>query len=149
MADPDILFVMMPYADLPRPSLGLGLLQAAVKKHGMRSETIYANLRFAEILGSALPDASRLERLLGEWTFSRAAFRGEAPPAVLPQGLYRSNLLPGGTESNEILRDALICVREKIAPAFVNELAEELIRHSSNIVRLWHCFEESRSSIPA
>ncbi|MEE3326703.1 MAG: RiPP maturation radical SAM C-methyltransferase [Myxococcota bacterium] len=143
----DVRFVMMPYADSPRPSLALGLLQAALKREGIRCKTTYANLRFAELLGWGLPDASHLERLLGEWTFSRAAFREDAPAPNLPEGLYRGNFLPPGVYGENTLRETLICVREEIAPHFVDELAKDLLSDSPRIVGCSSTFEQHCASL--
>ena len=71
----DICLVNPPYADVVRPSLGLGLLQARLARAGLRTATVYANLLFWERVGMFAYDfASVLMHSLGEWTFSGVAF---------------------------------------------------------------------------
>jgi len=86
------VLVQMPYADLERPSLALGLLHSSLKEAGLWSEVVYANLRFAERVGlEALQMIRRIpEHLLaGEWTFAQAAFPHFTPPPGYPDYLAR------------------------------------------------------------
>ena len=41
----------MPFAEVQRPSIALGLLHAALSGTGIRSEVVYGNLRFAGCVG--------------------------------------------------------------------------------------------------
>ena len=49
----DVCLVNMPYADVVRPSLALGILQALLRESGVSAESVYANLIFAEEIGLA------------------------------------------------------------------------------------------------
>jgi magnesium-protoporphyrin IX monomethyl ester (oxidative) cyclase len=67
----------MPYGGFDRPSISLGLLKAYLARREISASVLYANLAFAETIGAdaylaieETPTAS----LVGEWTFSRAAF---------------------------------------------------------------------------
>src|SRR5690606_33919821 len=53
----DVALVLMPWAEVRRPSIALGLLKAALRRAGLRAAVDYANLRFAEEVG---PDAAAL-----------------------------------------------------------------------------------------
>ncbi|GGL79916.1 RiPP maturation radical SAM protein 1 [Streptomyces fumigatiscleroticus] len=82
---PDVCLVSMPYAALPRPSVGLGLLQAVLEREGISVTTLHANIDFAERVGVHLYElcSSRApaELLMGEWTFAEAAFPDPAARA--------------------------------------------------------------------
>ena len=69
----------MPYAPLERPSIALGLLKASLSGTGITSRIVHANLGFAEEIGleryTPIESFEYLsEFLIGEWTFSQAAF---------------------------------------------------------------------------
>jgi len=72
----DCCLVGMPFLDPRRPSLGLGLVQAALEADGLTSCSIYGNVLFGVYGG---PPAMRLmqitsRNLIGDWVFARAAF---------------------------------------------------------------------------
>ncbi|MEW6368324.1 MAG: RiPP maturation radical SAM C-methyltransferase [Acidobacteriota bacterium] len=72
----DCCLVNMPFMDVRRPSLALGLLRAALEADGLTARTVYGNLLFCKYGG--LPAARfmliRARVLLGDWVFARAAF---------------------------------------------------------------------------
>lgn len=75
----DVSLVFMPYGAVERPAISLGILKSALRDAGVQSSVKYANIWFAETLGMhAYWFASVFSQsdLLGEWTFSRAAFPG-------------------------------------------------------------------------
>ena len=169
----DVCLVLMPYADIPRPSLALGLLQASLHRAGIGCSTVYANLAFAERLDWGLPDASHLERLLGEWTFAAAAFdppwpddtdldptalaidgraarpsgRATPLPCDLPDGVYRSTFLPPGTYEDPRFVESLRTLREVLAPRFVDEIAREVLARKPRIVGCSSTFEQHCASL--
>ena len=49
MADVDL--ILMPYANVVHPSIGVGMLTACLNEAGIKTKSHYANLRFAEIIG--------------------------------------------------------------------------------------------------
>src|SRR5437660_1142972 len=73
----------MPYSNIHRPSIALGLLKASLRGTGITCAIDYANLRFAELVGldvTGLMYFTRTDSLIGEWTFAGAAFPGHATP---------------------------------------------------------------------
>ena len=76
-----VALVSMPYGALERPSLGLGLLQAALRSRSIPCQTHYLGFTFADFIGvdeyvfmsGALPYTA----FAGDWSFTAAAF-GEA-----------------------------------------------------------------------
>ncbi|MGO4648172.1 RiPP maturation radical SAM C-methyltransferase [Nocardia sp. 2YAB30] len=78
---PRTVLVCMPWHELTRPSLALGLLKASCVAHGMAEPPAYfANIRWAEVLfdaGLAVGDYLRVSdggfaHALGEWVFAGA-----------------------------------------------------------------------------
>ncbi|HEU5412395.1 MAG TPA: hypothetical protein VFW31_01505, partial [Candidatus Angelobacter sp.] len=73
----DVVLVNMPFAEVQRPSIALGLLHASLRETEIRSEVVYANLAFAETVGLAAYQAlqaTATDHLLGEWCFSAQLF---------------------------------------------------------------------------
>ncbi len=73
----DTCLLSMPYSSITTPSLALGVLESYITKFNHRVDSIYGNLAFAKIMG--LPEYEFINNsfndyLLGEWTFSKAAF---------------------------------------------------------------------------
>ena len=79
----DIVFVVMPFADLGRPAIGVSLLKAAALEAGYTSVIEYCNIQLADELGAEL--YQQLSSLLppnlvvGEWFFADDLFAGDIP----------------------------------------------------------------------
>lgn len=79
----DIVFVVMPFADLGRPAIGVSLLKAAALQAGYTARIDYCNIRLADEMGadlfqqisSSLPP----DLVLGEWFFAHDLFGDEIP----------------------------------------------------------------------
>jgi ribosomal peptide maturation radical SAM protein 1 len=82
---PHALLITLPFASVRRPSLGLGLLKAALQREGWGCDVAYLNLRFAEQIGVENYhniDNFAVETLLGEWIFSKALWGTLTPDPV-------------------------------------------------------------------
>jgi ribosomal peptide maturation radical SAM protein 1 len=79
----DVVFPVMPFADLGRPALGVSLLQAAAHCLGASSSVIYCNLDLAEWIGCdvyvRIANSFPPDSLIGEWFFADLLF-GERLP---------------------------------------------------------------------
>jgi ribosomal peptide maturation radical SAM protein 1 len=73
---PPVVLINTPFAAVNRPSLGLGILQAVLKRHRIASRVLYVNLLMAERCGLDLYEQiargalSGPPDLFGEWLFS-------------------------------------------------------------------------------
>jgi ribosomal peptide maturation radical SAM protein 1 len=145
----DVQLVLMPYADIARPSIALGTLKACLRGTGLRCGVEYANMRFAEALGWGMPDVPYLERLLGEWTFAAAAFPDHEPAPVevaLRSGWFQtSHMTPGGFEDHRFA-EALEALRE-FTPRFVDEIADVILGRRPRIVGCSSMFEQHCASL--
>ena len=73
----DVSLVCMPFAEVQRPSIALGLLHAALADTPIRSEVVYGNFLFAETIGVVSYQAMQsapTDHLLGEWCFAGGLF---------------------------------------------------------------------------
>jgi ribosomal peptide maturation radical SAM protein 1 len=145
----DVQLVLMPYADIARPSIALGTLKACLRGTAIRCAVEYANMRFAEALGWGMPDVPYLERLLGEWTFAAAAFPDD--PAVPVETALRSGwfqtsyMTPGGFEDPRFA-EALAALRE-FTPRFVDEIARAVLARRPRVVGCSSMFEQHCASL--
>lgn len=137
----DVCFVNMPYAAIERPSLALGLLKAKLAQHSIRAGVVYGNLRFAQWLGldvyKTLSTMGDCADLVGEWTFSGAAF-----PQFNPDNEAYLNGVFSGTFTEESFKSSLPGldfkkaawqIREQ-AGSFVDSLAEMILATEAPIV---------------
>lgn len=131
----------MPYSSLTHPSLALGLIEKYIQEFGHKSEVIYANLAFANIIGLAEYDAidnSYFEQLIGEWTFSRSAF---------PEKKQQDNeffALFSDITQEQIKQ--LISIRDH-AEAYIQTLSAQIIKHAPKIVACTSTFQQNCASL--
>jgi len=82
----DVLFCSAPVMSVVRPSAALGLLQALLRQRGIRAETLYLNLTFADRIGLDLNEqlAEKLPShlLAGDWLFADCLGRRPGRPQV-------------------------------------------------------------------
>jgi ribosomal peptide maturation radical SAM protein 1 len=79
----DIVFAVLPFADVERPAIGVSLLKAAVDRLGLSSRVLYCNIELAEMIGADLcteiSESLPSESLAGEWFFADLLFGDEIP----------------------------------------------------------------------
>jgi len=81
----DIVFVVMPFADLGRPAIGVSLLKAAALQAGYSARIDYCSIRLADEIGGDLyqqiSSSVPPDLVLGEWFFAHDLFGDEIPHA--------------------------------------------------------------------
>jgi ribosomal peptide maturation radical SAM protein 1 len=79
----DVVFAVMPFADVNRPAIGVSLLKAGIESRGFSSRIEYFDVDLAEMIGYDLYEfiANTLstESMVGEWFFADTVF-GDAIP---------------------------------------------------------------------
>jgi len=149
----DFCLVNMPYCPITRPSLALGVLKACLRGTGISCTVEYANLRFADYLGMdtlRVVNTARNEHLIGEWTFSTAAFPGRR--THVEDTIGRANLeairarQPHKWAQLQSVFDVWRGVRE-LAPAFVDETARRVLAQHPRIVGCTSTFEQNAASL--
>ena len=106
----DVVLVSMPFAELQRPSIALGLLRAALANTEIQSEIVYANFGFAETIGLVAYNAMQsvpTDHLLGEWCFS-------------------GRLFPEATQNDEEYLDLVLEVRCSGFPAELEQRKDQM-----------------------
>jgi ribosomal peptide maturation radical SAM protein 1 len=147
--DTPVVLVLMPYADIARPSLALSTLKACLTQAGIGCAVHYANLRFAEKLGLDMPEAPYLARLLGEWTFSKAAFPdhpGVSAREALAVCGQQHAFMPAIGFVDRRFVDSLERLRD-YAPKFIDEIAREVLARGPRIVGCSSTFEQHCASL--
>lgn len=150
-----VCLVQMPYSDLVRPSMALGLLKAYLLQRDISTTVVYGNLRFAARVGlevfKAVED-SPPESLLGEWTFAKAAFLDAAPNTAAPIARL-ANLADHGwfkvlrrLHPHLDLPRMLTAVRD-VAPAFIDDLARDILELNPRIVGCTSTFQQHCASL--
>ena len=93
----DVVLVVMPFADVDRPAIGVSLLQSAAKHAGWSVVIEYCNISFAELVGeqtyATLAGGLAPDVLAGEWIFADDVFGDRIP---CPQD-YIDQVLAGNT----------------------------------------------------
>ena len=76
-----VVLISMPFMEIHRPSIQLGLLKALTAESGFAVRTLHANLDFAVRIGVDYYDLLCQHRrpMVGEWLFSAEAFQCSAP----------------------------------------------------------------------
>ncbi|UOZ05330.1 RiPP maturation radical SAM C-methyltransferase [Amycolatopsis sp. WQ 127309] len=121
------VLVSMPFLEVERPSIQLGLLKAIADRHGLPVRTLHLNLDFAVRIGLDYYRslAEHRGRQLGDWLFSVEAFGDAAPD---PDGKLLAEL---GTELSyldgpaESAAARLLSTREHDVPAYLDAVAGE------------------------
>lgn len=140
------ILVTMPFQDIRRPSLQLGLLKAIGCAHGFRVETLHANIDFAVLIGPELYSmlCEHRGRQVGDWLFSRAAFNNSAPDLdgrFLTD--FHADLHYLGDSGRRQLRE----IRDEVVPAYLDALVEEVDWSRVRIVGFSSTFQQNTASL--
>ena len=167
---PRVALVDMPFCSTRYPSAPMGLLHAILAGLGVPVTSHYLNLLFAARIGweryEALP---RVGRLTGEWLFSRAAFGEDAPPGALYLARLveteRTSRSLGGVqdpiadaqapkrlrnnsgEFKEFDADALLDLRERGAPAFIQACLDTIAWDTYDVVGFTSVFQQQCAAL--
>ncbi|WP_206484050.1 RiPP maturation radical SAM C-methyltransferase [Thalassotalea sp. G2M2-11] len=137
----DICLVNMPYSSLTHPSLALGLIETYIKAYNHQVDVIYANLEFAHAIGLAeydLIDHSYFEHLIGEWTFSQAAFSDKANTDEQFFALF--------SDITDEQKYQLCCIRDH-AHSFIDTLTKRILAANVKIVACTSTFQQNCASL--
>jgi ribosomal peptide maturation radical SAM protein 1 len=134
------VLVSMPFMNLDRPSIQLGLLKAIAEANGFPVDTLHANLDFAARIGVDYyrTIADYQGRLVGEWLFSVEAFGAAAPDP--DAGL----LVEFGADLGRF--DRLRRTRDHDVPAYLDALVDGYPWHEVDIVGFSSTFQQNAAS---
>jgi ribosomal peptide maturation radical SAM protein 1 len=156
---PEVCLVQMPYAAVERPSLALGVLKASLDRRGLGCRVLYPNSWFAEEIGLEVYagiNSFTFNTLLGEWTFSAAAFPEFAPDhaeffalAVVYSELFigkKKDTLMVRARQGETVVDVFHRIRKATVP-FVDRVARAVLSEGPRIVGCTSTFQQHTASL--
>jgi ribosomal peptide maturation radical SAM protein 1 len=146
----DILFAVLPFADVEHPAIGTSLLQAQLKLAGFSSAVCYFNLDLAERIGPdlygwlaqcrdehSLGTSAPAVSLVGEWFFADLVFHGQIPQ----ERDYIAKFLEPETGSQKLIPrilEARRCLQE-----FIDQCALEIERQSPRAIGFTTTFHQT------
>ncbi|HEV7899118.1 MAG TPA: RiPP maturation radical SAM C-methyltransferase [Planosporangium sp.] len=142
------VIVSMPFMDVDRPSIQLGLLKAIGQAHGFPVRTLHANLDFAARIDADYYRvlAERRGRLVGDWLFSVEAFGDAAPDHGAHLLAEFADELSYLDESPERVRDRLLRTRDRDVPAFLDSVVAAFPWHEVRVVGFSSTFQQNAAS---
>jgi ribosomal peptide maturation radical SAM protein 1 len=145
----DVVLVSMPFAEVQRPSIALGLLRAALPAPEIQSEVVYANFGLAETIGLVAYQAMQstpTDHLLGEWCFAGMVF----PDAATNDEEYLDMVLEvrchGFPAELAERKDQMRWVRGHCV-AYVERLADAIVARRPRIVGCSSVFQQHCASL--
>jgi magnesium-protoporphyrin IX monomethyl ester (oxidative) cyclase len=145
----DVVLVSMPFAEVQRPSIALGLLHASLAHTDIQSEVVYGNFGLAERIGLVAYQAMQLaptDHLLGEWCFASYLF----PASEAKDEEYldmvlevRCNGFPAELDER---KDQMRWVRRQ-SLAYVDWLADVIVAKKPKIVGCSSVFQQHCASL--
>ncbi|MFV2104305.1 RiPP maturation radical SAM C-methyltransferase [Micromonospora sp. LOL_024] len=143
-----VVLVTMPFMDVDRPSIQLGLLAAVLREQGFPARTLHANLDFAARIGTGRFGAlgSRRSNMVADWLFSVEAFGDAAPDpkSQLVDELGEDLSYLGGPTGRR--RDELLRIRREEVPAYLDELMESYPWDDARVVGFTSTFQQNNAS---
>jgi ribosomal peptide maturation radical SAM protein 1 len=143
-----VVLVSMPFMEIDRPSIQLGLLKAILRDRGFPVRTLHANLDLAAKIG---PDYYRAlcqqrGRMVGDWLFSPEAFGANAPdPELALLADFAADLSYLGDAPDEV-RDQLMHTRQRDIPAYLDSLVETVAWQDVRVVGFSSTFQQNVAS---
>ena len=117
--------------------VGSGILQAVLDREGLKSESVYANVMFAEQIGLAdyggLVSRARPQEALADWTFAHLAFPGFEPDLDSYVELLRLRFPVHRMYPPEVFKERILAVRRE-ASRFIDRLAAGILAESPTMV---------------
>jgi hypothetical protein len=140
----DVVFVVMPFADIGRPAIGVSLLKAAAVNDGFSATVHYCNFDLAELIGQRVyqqvSSSFPPEILVGEWFFADDLFAAEIPTE--DQYIERILMPYASFETIETLRET-----RKARNLYLDNVARQIADLAPRIVGFTTTFHQTCSSL--
>ena len=145
--EPRIALIVMPFASVWYASIGVSLLQAALRQIDVDARIVYLNTDFAERIGVRDYDGVGLESpptaLAGEWVFQdQAVTAGSAGSAFVQDVLMKRHL--GSFDFIDLIRIGRV---RDATSAFVADVANDPIWSAVDLVGFTTTFHQNVSAI--
>lgn len=145
----DIILVAMPFADVRRLSIALGLLQASLKGSHIRANVVYANFSFAETIGLVsyqAMQAAPTDHLLGEWCFANHLFSTDSEKDEEYLNMVLEVRCHGFPVDLDQRKDLMRWIRAQGVP-YVDWLAKDIVARGPRIVGCSSVFQQHCASL--
>jgi ribosomal peptide maturation radical SAM protein 1 len=145
----DVSLVCMPFVEVQRPSIALGLLQASLANTEIRSEVVYANFAFAETIGLVAYQAMQsgpTDHLLGEWCFAGDLFPNTSENDEEYLNLILDVRCQGFPAQLERRKELMRWVRRQAAE-YIDGLAQAIAAREPRIVGCSSSFQQHCASL--
>ena len=145
----DVVLVSMPFAEVQRPSIALGLLHASLAETKIESEVVYGNFGLAERVGLIAYQAMQLaptDHLLGEWCFAGYLFPIDETKDEEYLNLVLEVRCTGFPPELEQRKDQMRWVRRQCL-AYVDWLADAIVAKKPKIVGCSSVFQQHCASL--
>jgi len=143
----DVCLVLMPFANIHTPGLGVSLLKEELSRNGIKSKIFYENIRFAEEVGIKnylVPDYYGVFAMAGEWAFAElAGFKPGDHYIDIVKKYSRGRNFKNDTEEETFRR--LKQVKENV-PDFVESAARNILLESPKVVASSSLFQQNNAS---
>jgi ribosomal peptide maturation radical SAM protein 1 len=137
----DVLFAVLPFADVASPAIAAGLLKAEIARVGFSSRVRYFNLDFAALIGveryRRVYEEFSNRSLLGERLFAELLFKDQLPDAEE----YVAKLGIEYPRRRAVIRDLLKARRH--CRQFVEDCAEEILSQQPRVAAFTTTFQQS------
>lgn len=146
----DVAFVVMPFASIHRPAIGVSLLKSALTKADISSVICYYNIELARLVGSLYDDIAETSLdspLIGELIFSKFVHRLDNVRTYSIRQILRAI---SATKRYTITIDKLAEKIEYIQtfiPEFLNCCAQAVLKNAPKIVGFTSTFEQNCASM--
>jgi magnesium-protoporphyrin IX monomethyl ester (oxidative) cyclase len=145
----DVVLISMPFAEVQRPSIALGLLQASLAHTDIQSEVVYGNFGLAERIGLVAYQSMQLaptDHLLGEWCFASYLFPADEARDEEYLNLVLEVRCAGFPPELEERKDQMRWVRRQCL-AYVDYLAGIIVARKPKLVGCSSVFQQHCASL--
>lgn len=143
----DVALVLMPFANIHTPGLGISLLKEDLNRNRVSSKVFYENIQFAELAGFVnylIPDYYGVFALAGEWVFSDSAgFRPSDEYFHVAETFIRSSSFFDLT--NAEIQKRLLNLKTLVSD-YIDSAASRILSHSPKIVACSSLFQQNNAS---
>ena len=147
----DVAFVVMPFASVHRPAIGVSLLKSGLKNVKITSKVYYFNLKFAETIGHTFYDYVSEQgftkvSLLGELLFSPFVFGYEPHTKKSIKIILQKILKNKSKEDLNYISTEFLKVQNQI-PNFLKDCIDEVITKKPKLIGFTSVFQQHCASL--
>lgn len=137
-----IVFPVVPFADIGRPAMGVGLLIAEARAAGHDARAIYVNIDLASAVGlvpyQRIATSFPPNLLIGEWIFAADLFGDQISS---PEDFFGQIVIPYLGQDRDLL--AAIMEIRRVMPEWLDRWADEIMASRPDVVGFSTVFHQT------